>query len=162
MLPEDGIAYHKESNLRFSINPFPNGIALEVAVSPVANVPDNGQLILWYTVEVKSGAHNTWASQYKHRIPRISLSVGTPPPASVRFISNLVTWDVNSVVSNADWTAVDTGFAKSNVWSTLISPISDFVMSAALALKLRLLRILEIVYVLNMYQHQLSSGSYLE
>ena len=46
MFPVDGIAYHKVSNLRFSKNQFPNGIPLEVAVSPVANVPENGQMIL--------------------------------------------------------------------------------------------------------------------
>ena len=45
MFPVDGIAYHKVSDLRFSKNPFPNGIPLEVIVSPVAIVPDCGQTI---------------------------------------------------------------------------------------------------------------------
>ena len=44
---------------------------------------------------------------------------------------------------NADWTAVDIGFDKSEVLSTLPSPIKDFLISYVFAFKVRLLRILD-------------------
>ena len=66
----------------------------------------------------------------------------------MKLVMNCVNWDVASFAFNADWTAVDTGFDKSDVLSTFPNPINDFVISVVLAFKSRLLIILDNVKLL--------------